>query len=88
MLPFRTEIRNTPREQTIKVYLSDCDMNEQLKERLTNLQGIESIEIQKSLARNRMSENITVFKTSNVNINELKQLIDVDLQNFYNEYCH
>ena len=88
MLPFRTEIRNTPREQTIKVYLSDCDMNEQLKERLTNLHGIESIEIQKSLARNRMSENITVFKTSNVNINELKQLIDVDLQNFYNEYCH
>ncbi len=53
MIPFRTEIRNAPREQTIKVYLSDCDMNEQLKERLTNLYGIKSIEIQKRLHSKR-----------------------------------
>ena len=32
MLPYRTEIRNSPKEQTLKVYLKDTSLDEELKE--------------------------------------------------------
>ena len=71
MLPFRTEIRNSPTQQTIKVFLSDESLDNNVKHYLESFNEIELIEIRKSVERNRVSENITIFRKDGVDINSL-----------------
>lgn len=88
MLPFRTEIRNTPKEQTLIIYLSNIGMDKQIKELLKSLDGVKQVEIQKSLARNRVEENVTIYTEDDVNINDLKIHIENILTSYFNEYSH
>jgi len=83
MLAFRTEIRNTPNQQTIKIYLMDVALDKSIKKLLKTLDGVNNIEIQESLARNRVEENITIFRKKDVNINELKSNIDKILNDYF-----
>ena len=79
MLPFRTEIRNSPKEQTLKIYLSDTSLDVALKNLLENINGVRIVEVQESFSRNRVEENVTVYRNENVSINALKEEIDAFL---------
>ena len=79
MLPFRTEIRNSPKEQTLKIYLSDSSLVIALKNLLENINGVRIVEVQESFSRNRVEENVTVYRNENVSINTLKEEIDAFL---------
>lgn len=83
MLPFRTEIRNSPKEQTLKIYLSDITLDAELKGLLENIIGVRAVEIQKSLSRNRVAENITVFREEKMSINDLKEKVDAFLTSYF-----
>ncbi len=83
MVPFRTEIRNSPKEQTIKVYLNDISLDQQVKAFLNKISDIKLIEIQNSVAQNRAEENLTVFKKEGVDINQLKKEIDQQLGTYF-----
>ncbi len=85
MLPFRSEIRNSPKEQTIKIYLSDISLDNDLQMLIEQIDGVRIVEVQKSVSRNRVPENITVFRKENTNINDLKKKIDKFLHNFFEE---
>ena len=65
MLPYRTEIRNSPKEQTLKIYLTDISLDEELKNLLDNIDGVRLVEVQESISRNRVKENVTVFRKEN-----------------------
>ncbi len=79
MLPFRSEIRNSPAQQTIKVFLSDESLDSKIKSHLEHFKEIELIEIQQSVGRNRADENITIFLKDDVDINKMKTSIDSSL---------
>lgn len=83
MLPFRTEIRNSPKEQTLKIYLSDISLDTELKGLLENIIGVRTVEIQKSVSRNRVAENLTVFREEKMSINDLKEKVDAFLTSFF-----
>lgn len=83
MLPFRTEIRNSPKEQTIKIYVKDISQDADIKTMLEQMNTIKLVEIQSSLSRNRVDKNITVFRNEGININELKMSIDVLLDSYF-----
>ena len=83
MLPFRSEIRNSPKEQTIKIYLSDTEMDREIKDLLLVMDEIRLIEIQNSIARNRVGENVTVYRNEGVDINELKTKMDNLLKAYF-----
>jgi len=83
MLPYRSEIRNSPKEQTIKIYLSDISLDAQLKSLLEKINGIRIVEVQKSLSRNRAEENLTVFRNDDMSINILKEKIDDFLETYF-----
>lgn len=83
MLPFRSEIRNSPREQTIKIYIKDLAKLTAVKSILEKLDSIALLEIQKSLSRNRVNKNITVFRNKGVDINQLKNTIDNALYHYF-----
>ncbi len=83
MLPFRTEIRNNPIRQTIKVYIKDTSCDNECKELLRSIQGIDFIEIQESVSRNRVEENLTVFIKNNVDVNRIKELIENRLDSHF-----
>ncbi|MFC2109121.1 hypothetical protein ACFLRU_03695 [Bacteroidota bacterium] len=83
MLPFRTEIRNSPKEQTIKVYLSDISLDIDLQGLLEKLSGVRMVEVQKSISRNRAAENLTVFRDESTSINDLKTNVDAFLENYF-----
>jgi hypothetical protein len=82
MLAFRTEIRNSPREQTLKIYLSDTSLDVSLKNLLENINGVRIVEVQESICRNRVEENVTIFRHKNVSINTLKE----EVEGFLNIY--
>ncbi len=84
-LPFRTEIRNSPKEQTIKIYLTNIVLNDEVKTSLDTFSEIELIEIRESIGRNRVSKNITVFRKEGVDINILKETIDDHLTIYFNK---
>ncbi|NQX85663.1 MAG: hypothetical protein HRT67_07130 [Flavobacteriaceae bacterium] len=71
MRAFRSEIRNSPREQTIKVFLKDVVYNKNIKSYLKRVKGVKFIEIRDSIERNRISQHLTIYKQEEVNINEL-----------------
>ncbi|MCL6293793.1 hypothetical protein [Jejuia spongiicola] len=83
MLPFRTEIRNSPTQQTIKVFLSDESLDNNVKHYLESFNEIELIEIRKSVERNRVSENITIFRKDGVDINSLQTRINEGLNRYF-----
>ena len=85
MLQFRTEIRNSPTQQTIKVFLSDESLDNNVKHYLESFNEIELIEIRKSVERNRVSENITIFRKDGVDINLLQTRVDESLNKYFSE---
>ena len=83
MLPYRSEIRNSPKEQTIKIYLSDVSLDNQLKTLLEKINGVRIVEVQESMSRNRVEENITVFRDEDISINILKEKVDDFLESYF-----
>ncbi|NIJ43776.1 hypothetical protein FHR24_000215 [Wenyingzhuangia heitensis] len=83
MLPFRTEIRNSPKNQTIKVYINDTTCDKECKDLLDKISGIDFIEIQESVSRNRVEENITVFVKESADVNRVQQLIENKLDQHF-----
>jgi len=61
MLTFRSEIRNSPSQPTIKIFLSDDTLVSRIKKHLEDFNKIDHIEVRESIGRNRADENITVF---------------------------
>ena len=84
-LPFRSEIRNSPSAQTIKIFLSDESLDERIKSHLEHFTEIEEIEIGESIGQNRGKESITVFLKDDVDINKMKQSIDSSLWWYFEE---
>lgn len=85
MLPFRSEIRNSPTQQTIKIFLNDGLIDSKIKAHLDYFEEIKHIEIRESIGRNRVSENITIFLKDNVDINKMKDSIDSSLKWYFEE---
>ena len=85
MLPFRSEIRNSPTQSTIKIFLSDESLDTRIKKHLEHFSEIETIEITESISQNRAGENITVYMKDDVDINKLKQSIDSSLWWYFEE---
>jgi|TARA_B110000305_G_C19461095_1_gene654433 hypothetical protein len=83
MLHFRTEIRNTPQEQTIKVYVNDFSLDDGIKSMLERIETVKLVEIQPSLSRNRVEKNLTIFSAEGADINELKTSIDILLNSYF-----
>ena len=83
MLPFRTEIRNSPKCQTLKVYINDTTCDIECKDLLNNISGIESIEIQKSLSRNRVEENLTIYIHDDADVNRVQKLVENKLDEHF-----
>jgi len=85
MLPFRSEIRNSPTQQTIKIFLSDESLDNEVKSYLENFSGIELIEIRKTVERNSGFENIIIFRKQGVDINSLQARINESLDRYFDE---
>ncbi|OAD46188.1 hypothetical protein [Polaribacter atrinae] len=85
MLAFRTEIRNSPKEQTLKIYLSDTSLDIGLKNLLENINGVRNVEVQESISRNRVEENVTVFAKDDISMNILKKEVDAFLEIYFEE---
>ena len=83
MLPYRTEIRNSPIEQTLKIYLTDISLDEELKNLLDTIIGVRLVEVQESISRNRAEENVTVFRKEDTSINILKEKVDAFLAVYF-----
>ena len=85
MVTFRSEIRNSPTQQTIKIFLSDESLDAKIKSHLEHFREIELIEIRKSIGRNRADENITIFLKDGADINKMKVSIDSSLWWYFEE---
>ena len=85
MQPFRSEIRNSPSQSTIKIYLTDSDLDEKIKKHLEHFNEIESIEIAESMEQNRGDESITILLKNDVDINKVKAAIDSSLWWYFEE---
>lgn len=85
MKAFRSEIRNSPNQQTIKIFLSDESLGARIKKHLEHFKEIEEIEIRESIGQNRGDENVTVFLKDDVDINKMKQSIDSSLWWYFEE---
>lgn len=85
MEPFRSEIRNTPRVQTIRIYLNDESLDTKVKQHLESFEGIDFIEIRETVAQNRSGEGLTVFLKDGVDINKMKASIDSSLWWYFEE---
>ncbi|KGL63364.1 hypothetical protein [Polaribacter sp. Hel1_85] len=83
MLAYRTEIRNSPKEQTLKIYLNDISLDEELKNLLKTINCVRLVEVQESISRNRVEENVTVFRKDDTSINILKEKVDAFLDNYF-----
>lgn len=83
MLPFRTEIRNSPKKQTLKVYMKDLKCEQECKDLLKNIAGIDFIEIQDSVGRNRVKENLTVFIKEDADVNRVQKLVENKLDEHF-----
>lgn len=85
MLPFRSEIRNSPTQPTIKIFLSDESLDSRIKKHLEHFKEIEAIEIRESIEQNRAGENLTVFLKDYVDITKMKSSIDSSLWWYFEE---
>ncbi|MCH4551851.1 hypothetical protein [Aestuariibaculum lutulentum] len=84
-LPFRSEIRNSPKQQTIKIYLGDESLDEKIKKHLEHFNEIDFIEIRETVEQNRSNENITVFLKDDVDIVKMQKAIDSSLWWYFEE---
>ncbi|GAA4949983.1 hypothetical protein GCM10023314_24190 [Algibacter agarivorans] len=85
MLPFRSEIRNSPSHQTIKIFLADESLDSRIKKHLEHFNEIEEIEIRQSIGQNRANENITIFLKEGADITKMKASIDSSLWWYFEE---
>ena len=85
MLPFRSEIRNSPSQPTIKIFLSDETLDERIKTHLEHFKDIEAIEIRESIEQTESTENLTIFLNDGVDIRKMKQSIDSSLWWYFEE---
>lgn len=85
MKPFRSEIRNSPSQQTIKIFLSDESLDAKIKNHLEHFEAIELIEIGESVGQNRADENITIFLKDDTDIHKMKETIDSSLWWYFEE---
>jgi len=85
MEPFRSEIINTPRAQTIKIYLSNESLDTKIKNHLESFADIDFIEIRETMEQNRADENLTIFLKDNIDINKAKASIDASLWWYFEE---
>ena len=85
ILPFRSEIKNSPAQPIIKIFLSDESLDGRIKIHLEYFSEIETIEITESISQNRAGENITVYLKEDVDINKIKQSIDSILWWYFEE---
>lgn len=85
MEPFRSEISNTPRAQTIKIYLTDESLDAKIKKHLESFADIDFIEIRETVEQNRGDENLTIFLKDGVDINKIKASIDSSLWWYFEE---
>ncbi|WP_142784253.1 hypothetical protein [Changchengzhania lutea] len=84
MQPFRSEIRNSPSAQTIKVFLSDETLDKPIKKHLEGFDdAIDFIEIRESVERNRADEHLTVFVKEDANIGALQAAIEEELHAYF-----
>ena len=60
MLPFRSEIRNSPSRPTIKIFLSDESLDARIKKHLEHFKEIDDIEIRESVEQTESTENLTI----------------------------
>lgn len=79
LVPFRSEIRNSPTRQTIKIFLSDESLDAKIKSHLECFTEIEFIEVNETVEQNLANENLTVFLNEAVDINRMKASIDSSL---------
>ncbi|GAA4294594.1 hypothetical protein [Aestuariibaculum suncheonense] len=84
-LPFRSEIRNSPNQQIIKIFLGDESLDEKIKIHLERFNEIELVEIEETVGQNRANENLTVFLKDDVDINKMKSAIDSSLWWYFEE---
>ena len=85
MLPFRSEIRNSPTQPTIKIFLGDESLDTRIKKHLEHFNEIDTVEIRKSVERNRVEEHLTVFFKDNVDVCRMKKSIDSSLWWYFEE---
>lgn len=85
MLPFTSEIRNSPTQPTIKIFLSDESLDARIKKHLEHFKEIEVIEIRESVEQNRVGENLTVFLKDDADITKMKSSIDSSLWWYFEE---
>lgn len=85
MLPFRSEIRNSPSQPTIKIFLSDESLDSRIKKHLEHFKEIDTVEIRESVEQNRASENLTVFLKDDIDITKMKASIDSSLWWYFEE---
>ncbi|MDG1804632.1 hypothetical protein, partial [Flavicella sp.] len=71
------------KEQTIKIYLSDISLDQQLKTLLEKINGVRIVEVQESMSRNRVKENLTIFRDEDISINILKEKVDDFLESYF-----
>lgn len=76
MLPFRTEIKNNFRKETINVYIKDTSCDNECKQLLKSINGIDTIEIINSERKSKIKENLTVFVNHNTDVSKIQQLIE------------
>ena len=79
LVPFRSEIRNSPTTQTIKIFLSDESLDGKIKNHLEHFTEIDLIEINETVEQNLANENLTIFLKDSVDINRMKASIDSSL---------
>lgn len=85
MVVFKSEIRNAPTQQIIKIFLNDESLDREVKDYLESFNEVEYVEIRKSVERNRTSKNIAVYGHQGIDINALKLKIDEGLIVFFDD---
>lgn len=65
--------------------MSDLSLDQTLKVLLEKKEGVRRVEIQDSISRNRVAENITVFAEEGQSLNRLKEKIDAFLNDYFSK---
>ena len=65
--------------------MSDLSLDQTLKVLLEQKDGVRRVEIQDSIRRNRVAENVTVFAKEGQSLNKLKEEIDAFLNDYFSK---
>ncbi|WP_157359408.1 hypothetical protein [Wenyingzhuangia fucanilytica] len=63
--------------------MNDTACDQECKELLENISGIESIEIQESISRNRVEENLTIYIKDDADVNRVQKLVENKLDQHF-----